>query len=386
MVLGMPLYTYIGGKRTLLLGNGATFSAPLIGRIRELGYPFVYIEESGTEGLMPEDVLSDQTRDNALLTISRYFEEARNAVEEQYQKGRKLKDFIKSEVLGISAPPAEAIHDCIRDLITDLLVVGTVKGYHAISGMSKTNFLINHSLNVAVISMLVGSQYKFIDSEQMILGMGALLHDIGKVFLPDMIGLHYWELEPEERKLLQEHSLLGGRFLENLQTISETERQIIIQHHERQDGTGYPYGLRGDNSKPLRSHYTEPRHMFRFAEIVAAANVFDNILTGSYDQVIMTPRMAIEELDKLSGTALNRVVVNTIRSLVTLFPVCSNVQITSHTDPVMVGIQGVVAKSDLNGTKEVEVIFIRDKNGRRMSPRHEQIRITDQINLELIPS
>ena len=386
MILGMPLYAYFGGKRTLLLGNGADLSASVIEHIRALGYSFVYIEEQGTEGLMPEDVLSDQTRDNALLTISRYFEEAKNTVEVQKNKGRKLKDFIKSEVLGISAPPADPIRDCIKDLITDLLVVGTVRGYHAITGISKTNMLFNHSLNVAVISILIGSQYKFIDTEQTMLGMGAFLHDIGKIFLYNIAELHYWELEPEERTLLQEHALLGGKYLENLQTVSEAERQIIIQHHERQDGTGYPYGLKGENKKPLRSHYTQPRHMFRFAEIVAAANVFDNILNGSYNQLVMTPRMAIDELEKLAGTALNRVVVKSIRSLVTLFPVCSNVRITAHTNQLLVGNQGVVAKSDLNGTKEVEVVLLRDKNGRKISPQRENLRITDKVNLELISS
>jgi HD-GYP domain-containing protein (c-di-GMP phosphodiesterase class II) len=386
MTLGMPLYTYIGGKRTLLLGNGADFSAPVIDRIRSLGYSSVYVEEQGTDGLIPEDVLSDQTRDNALLTISKYFQEAKNTIENQVQKGRKLKDFIKSEVLGVSAPPAEPIRDCIKDLITDLLVVGSVKGYHSITGMSKTNYMINHSLNVAVISMLIGAHYKFIDSEQLMLGMGALLHDIGKTFLFDLAELHYWELEPEERTLLQEHAILGGRLLENLQTISEAERQIIIQHHERQDGTGYPHGLKGDNKKPLRTHYTEPRHMFRFAEIVAAANAFDNYLNGNYNQQIMTPSKALEELQKLSGTAHNRVVVNAIRSLVTLFPVCSNVRITAHSDPLLVGIQGVVSKSDLNGTKEVEVILLRDKHGRKLSPVRENLRLSDQVNMELIPS
>ena len=275
----------------------------------------------------------------------------------------------------LKLPKTAPLRDSIRDIIEDLFIVAPVRGYNTISGISRTNAIHNHVLNVAVIALLVGSEYGFVDSEQMVLGMGAMLHDIGKSVLPGIYEKRYWELDPSERAVMQQHPELGEKLLSGVRAVSEAERQIIVQHHERQDGTGYPFGLRGDNTKPVRSHYTQPNRIFRFAEIVVVANMFDNLVSGNYYSQRFSPEEALNELFREAGTGLNSDIVRVFSSLVTLYPVGSNVRIEKHPNTDLIGTEGVVAKSDSKDSELVEIIILYDKHGRRIPARKTEIDI-----------
>ena len=384
MVIGQPLHAYYGGKRTLLLGGKAKISAPLITKLDSMGYSFVYIEEEGTEEIIPENVLSDETWDNALLAVSRYYEKISSTIKELSKKNdRKSVDIMEIGMLSFPLPKSSLLRESVRDIIEDLFIIGKVEGYNTISGVSRTNAIHNHVLNVTVISLLIGSEYGFVDSEQNVLGMGALLHDIGKAVLPGIYEKRYWELDPPDQKEVQKHPLLGERLLSEARSISEAERQIIVQHHERQDGSGYPFGLKGKNDKPVRSPYHEANRIFRFAEIVAVANVFDNLVSGNYSQHRFTPEEALKELNREAGTGLNSDVVRVLGNLVTLYPVGSNVKIQKHSDSNLTGAQGIVAKSDTKDSREVEIILLYDGNGKHIQPRVETVRLYDDKSTKL---
>ena len=386
MMLGQHLHAYYGGKRTLLLGRGAKITGPVIDKLTSIGYPFVYIEEEGTEEVFPDDVLSEETRDRALLAISQYYEEIKNREVELSRNSGKPVDILKSEVLNINPPRPVRLKESVRDILQDLFLIGSVRGYETMAGLSRTNAIHNHVLNVAVISLLIGWQCGYFDSEQIALGMGALLHDVGKSVLPGIYEKRSWELNPEERALVRHHPVLGEKLLRGDRAISEVERQIIIQHHERQDGTGYPFGLVGNNQKPVRTHYSEPNHIFRFAEIVAVANAFDNLVSGNTRSRRFSPEEALDALAKEAGTRLNVEIVKVLASVVTLYPVGSNVRVVKHLDSRLVGTVGVVAKSDEQGRDEIEIIVLFDQNGKRISARKLNVHLNEKEGVELIMS
>lgn len=384
MVLGQPIHAYYGSKRTLLLGGRAKVTAPIIEKLESIGYSFVYVDEEGTEDVIPEDVLSSETRDNALLTVSRFYEGINSYVNELSQKKKKKPiDIMKIDTFDLKLPKPSVLRECIRDIIEDLFIVASVRGYNTISGISRNNAIHNHTLNVAVISLLIGNEYGFVDTEQMVLGMGALLHDVGKSVLPGIYEKRYWELDPSERALMQQHPELGENLLSTVRAVSEAERQIIVQHHERQDGSGYPFGLRGDNSKPVRAHYTQPNRIFRFAEIIAVANMFDNLVSGNYYSHRLSPEEALNELYREAGTGLNSDIVRVFSSLVTLYPVGSNIKIEKHPEKELIGNEGVVAKSDGQDSELVEIIILYDRHGRRIPARKETINIYQDDTVKL---
>ena len=379
MVLGLPIHGYIGSRRTLLLGMKAKLTAPIIGKLESIGYSFVYIEEEGIEDVIPEDLLSEETRDNTLLAISGYYEEIYSNFKELIQQDDKAIDILKKQGANINLPKMGPLKESLKNIIQDLFLIGTVDGgYHTISGISRSNAIHNHVLSVAVISLLIGNEFGYVDSEQITLGLGALLHDVGKGVLPGIYEKRYWELDQSEHAVMREHPVLGEKLLSGVRSISEAERQIIIQHHERQDGKGYPFGLQGDNSTPVRTHYTKPNHVFRFAEIIAVADMFDNLVSGNFYPHRFSPEEALNELFREAGTGLNTEIVRTLSSLVTLYPIASVVKIEKHPDPSLKGVEGVVAKADGPESNIVEVIILKDADGNRISPKLEKIYLDEQ--------
>jgi putative nucleotidyltransferase with HDIG domain len=104
-----------------------------------------------------------------------------------------------------------------------------------------------HAMNVAVLAMLLGRQFDFNQEQIKILGMAGLLHDIGEQLLPpDLLKKRSMRMDNHERTMIQQHVELGLTILDQFPELPHTVPQVIRQHHERIDGSGYPDGLRGD--------------------------------------------------------------------------------------------------------------------------------------------
>ncbi len=386
MVLGQALYAYHGVRRTLLLGRGAEISAPIVSRLENIGYSYIYIEEEGTEDVLPQDILSEESRANALLEISDFIGNLTKTFEDMVRDANGPVDFMKAINLSFNLPKTSGIKKATRDIIEDLFIIGSVEKYETNAVIPRTNAIQRHSLNVAVLSMLIGYQYEYTDPELQELGMGALLHDIGKLTMLEFYDKKDWEFSPEEKVEMRKHPELGEHILSNSRTISEIVRQIIIQHHERQDGQGYPNGLKGSNQLPLRSNFTELNHIFRFAEIVSVANVFDNLVSGYNTPNRMTPSEALETIKQQSGTVLNRKIVETLGNSVNLYPVGSNMKVATHHNSDIVGYEGVISKSMEEDSRTIEVILLYDKDHKRIPAQKEEIRISENQTVELLMS
>ncbi|MBC8549088.1 MAG: HD domain-containing protein [Candidatus Brocadiales bacterium] len=102
-----------------------------------------------------------------------------------------------------------------------------------------------HSINVSVIGLLFGKYLSLDQKELDSLGTGLLLHDIGKSALPNEILSKYGELTKEESNEVRKHPKAGFDLLEHREDIDVLSLKVVLQHHENNDGTGYPYGLAG---------------------------------------------------------------------------------------------------------------------------------------------
>ena len=386
MVLGQPLYSYVGGRRTLLLGRGAELSPQMIEKLHSMGYLSVYIEEPGTEHITPIDVLADATRDSALQIISHYYEEVRARMLDYSRSIKDPAEMLKREAIEIPLPATAQLRECVKEIFQDLFMIGEVPSFQIAAGVSRTNAVHNHVLNVAVLSFLLGSLFEYADGEQAALGMGALLHDLGKTALGNLYTKSYADLSPDERALMRNHPALGEKILNRARSISEIERQIVLQHHERQNGSGYPAGLVGDNSKPLRSTYTKPRHIFRFAEIVTVANAYDNLFSGTLNNRRYSPKDALKEMLAVAGSQLNKEIVDGLFSVITLYPVGQNIQIVRHPNAHLVGARGVIEKSETEDFSEVVIVVLTDGQGRKVSPHQEVIHLGEDEEIRLLVS
>ncbi|MBI5747981.1 MAG: HD-GYP domain-containing protein [Nitrospinae bacterium] len=111
---------------------------------------------------------------------------------------------------------------------------------------SKDEYTSFHSINVCILCLAFGRHMGYSEIELKTLGIGALLHDIGKTKVPDEILNKAGKLTPEEFEIMKKHTIYSAEILSKTHGIPQKALEIPLQHHERYNGTGYPRGLKGD--------------------------------------------------------------------------------------------------------------------------------------------
>lgn len=143
---------------------------------------------------------------------------------------------------------------------------------------AKDPYTQNHSKRVATVSAAIGMEMGLSIELQNTLYVGGILHDLGKIGVPDSILTKAGKLEDEEYEQIKEHPAVGKRILKNVRLL-EKEIFALAEHHERLDGTGYPQGLSKDEISLV-------------GRIVAVADVFDALICDRPYR----PAMSLEEV------------------------------------------------------------------------------------------
>lgn len=145
-----------------------------------------------------------------------------------------------------------------------------------------------HGRRTAAVALRIGQAAALTDEELHHLKLAALLHDIGLLMLPPRLTENRDSLEPEAYVAIQQHSRLGATILEPFPFLREAS-VLIAHHHERWDGSGYPYGIQGAYV-PLG------------ARILAIADAFDAILVPEVSERSLRNRIALRMIRVASGT------------------------------------------------------------------------------------
>jgi len=160
----------------------------------------------------------------------------------------------------------------------------------------------NHSAKVRRYSLAIGRQMKLPERALEHLGRAAMLHDIGKIGLPDSVLLKEGALTEEEWKLVKRHPVISVRIMEGMEFLDQ-EIPSVRYHHERYDGSGYPEGLAG-SAIPLG------------ARILAVADAFDAMTSSRTYRSGMSVEKAMGELSRGSGTQFDPAVVDAFKKVV----------------------------------------------------------------------
>ena len=160
---------------------------------------------------------------------------------------------------------------------------------------AKDHYTRGHSQRVTEFALLAATSLPILQDKLEILEYAGILHDIGKIGIPDSILLKQGPLTPEEWEIMRQHPVIGASIIENIPFLEEA-RKLALHHHERYDGTGYPEGLAGENI-PLGSR------------LLAVADSFDSMTNDRAYRKAMNIEDAIKELRKNCGTQLCPVAV-----------------------------------------------------------------------------
>ncbi|CAH0120918.1 MULTISPECIES: HD-GYP domain-containing protein [unclassified Paenibacillus] len=159
-----------------------------------------------------------------------------------------------------------------------------------------------HSLKVGKLALSMAFHLNLDQKRTRLLYNGCCLHDIGKLFVPDTILRNQEELEPSEWETMKSHPSLGAELLRKRSNVDQDIIDIVEFHHERWDGHGYPYGLKGADI-PM------------FARICAIIDSFESMRSDRPYRKRLSLSQAKDELRNNSGTQFDKYYVDVFLSL-----------------------------------------------------------------------
>lgn len=176
--------------------------------------------------------------------------------------------------------------------------------------------LYNHALNVCLLSMNIAASANYSEEQVILIGMGALLHDVGMLLVPKSIRFKKGRLNEEEWYEIRKHPLLGIHIIDRLIRLPDAVKYITYQTHERENGKGYPKQRPG-------------RLIHNFAKIAQVADVFEAVSAPRPYRQAFAPYKGMEMLIKMGKQKLlNEHYVTQMLKSTSLFPVGSFVQLS----------------------------------------------------------
>ena len=315
----------------ILLGKGVTLTSLYIAKLRNMGITILYIEDDRFDDVIVEDVISEAHRREALEILEKSTRSVRLG---KNLDGIELKKVINNIVEEILFK---------KDILVNMMDM-----------RSKDNQMFAHSVNVCVLSIVLGKAL-FLDREKLdTLAIGAILHDIGKVQLdPKLLNLDS-ALTPEDAELLKTHTTLGFEELKKRKDLSLIIAHIAFQHHEHMNGTGYPRHLKEGEIHPL-------------AQIVAIADFYDKFTSDHSGEKRIMPHEACEILMCLAGKLYPLEMVRLFLKNIAAYPTGVTVRLNT-------GEIGVVVDQNLSmPTRPIVRVFEEFEFGKNLTNEYDMV-------------
>ncbi|MHB8928488.1 MAG: HD-GYP domain-containing protein [Bacillota bacterium] len=314
--------TVFGADRQVLLASGMVVQPQFIRQLRRRGVPSVYIVDERFPDVEIQDVVSPETRVEAMAATKEVLTE--------------VKDRAKSGLSKLTGTEARKVNDQVNNII-DELVQNRDLVVNLTDIRAADDYTFGHSVNVCILSLMTAIGIGYEPQRLRELGVGALLHDVGKTQVPEEILQKPGVLSAREFEEVKKHPTYGFEIVRRQDGLSSLSAHVAYQHHERSNGDGYPRGLVG----------TE---IHEFARIAAVADVYDALVA---DRVYRRGFLPVDALDIIAGNAgrfFDPKVAKSFAGNIAPYPVGSLIQLT---------------------TKEVAVVI----KVRRAYPRHPILRV-----------
>lgn len=309
MVVGRTIWNEAGHP---LLHKDVIVTSRIVERLRELNIQYLYIEDDISNGIEIEETVAPTKRIEAVKNITKTFNEVKQA--KSSQASYVLDQ--QSKVIGLIV---EDILNSITNSDEVLMVLTDVYLFD--------EYIYQHSFQVTMYAIAIAKEMGYPVDDIRIIGIGALLHDVGKLLIPSEILMKPTKLTNEEFEEIKQHTRYGFDLLRNLHSVSLLVAHCAYQHHERIDGSGYPRGLVDFEIHP-------------FAKIIAVADVFDALTSNRVYRNKTLPKEAIGIIEQGKGIQFDERVVEALKRSVVHY---ANGTIVLLSD----GRRGIVSKQNL---------------------------------------
>jgi HD-GYP domain-containing protein (c-di-GMP phosphodiesterase class II) len=271
MILARSIYLADG---KILCPKKTEISRTAISKFKEIRLPAVYIS-SGSESLI-QDPVSDSTRSDLSHNLAR--------IETELRAGRKVqlsysKQIINTMIDEILANPGNL------PIINEIRVLN--------------DNILGHTVNICISAVKIGVSFNYDRTQLFELALGAFLHDIGMIKIPEEVLNRIGGLTDEEVRMIQAHPKTGYEIINQIGDTPKTTGLVAYQHHERLNGKGYPKGIPG-------------AEIHEFSKIVAVLDAFDAMTTEKLYRKAKPVPEAVQSLKNLKGLEYDPKVVDTL--------------------------------------------------------------------------
>lgn len=292
MVLASPI---VSNNKQLLLNQGAILNTKSISALKRYGILVADVDIIGKELAQREEI----NYNVSLNAVSLVEELARGGGSVDYKKILCTVESIVAEILEGKAIAGNLTNLCSVDMYT-----------------------YAHCVDVCILSIAAGVLLNYDRKKLLTLGTGSLLHDIGKLKVPLNILNKPDKLTAEEFEKMKRHSDYGYQMSKKIYDITALSREIILNHHEKYDGSGYPQGLRGDRISDM-------------AVICSVADVYNAITTDRIYRKALPPHEAYEMIMAAGDLMFKNDIAMAFLKLIKPYPVGSAVSLSN-------GLKGIV--------------------------------------------
>jgi len=331
------------------------YNEPLdsISIVKELirsGVKYVFVKDES----LPENLFDDKKEEKIefpaihkkLKKAEPAVEEIRQAINFHNEASKETKSMLENVRLGKSLDVGRA-EDIVEGLVDNCMSNPSV-----FASMSRLkdfdNYTFVHSLNASIIAIAVaeklGHKSKLIKD----IGLSSLLHDVGKMKIPDKILNKPGRLTELEFKIMKSHPEKGYEILKDNSRLSPEILCGVMQHHEKADGSGYPSGLMD-------------KQICNMAKVISICDVYDALTSDRVYHKGRTPSEALKIIFEGAGTHFNNKLVKFFINLMGIYPVGAVVVLSSKE-------LGIVYKENRGNLLNPQVLVFEDQNGRRPDP------------------
>ena len=318
MVLAKDISAY--GSMFALLVQGQTLNGTLIHRLIDAGIGGAYVESAIANDIDPVEILEPTYKKRVISDLKSIFDDCERT------------NTLSKHALNHSMQIAEDLVMSILHQDVFLVDVVTIKDYD--------DYTYSHCVYVAMLSVLIGVQLKYNQKQLNELALCGLMHDIGKVDIPLEIINKPTRLTDAEFEEVKTHPLRSIERLRHNQNLTQRVFNGISCHHEKYDGTGYPFGLKGDK-------------IHIYARILALADVYDALTSDRSYRRAWIPAEALEYMMAQSNIHFDHDLLQCFLRTVAAYPLGSVVSLSN-------GAVGIVIQNNPENTLRPKVRIIRN--------------------------
>jgi HD-GYP domain-containing protein (c-di-GMP phosphodiesterase class II) len=336
----------IDARGRVLVRRGVTLTPSIVASLLRLGIHTACIEDPYTDDIYIQGLVRVETHGKVLEATYDTLSDLATHSARKHVKSSKV---------------SKRLRPLMKEVVAECKALKGA-GQFLSSIYSSDEELFHHSVNVTLLTIATAIGYGLDDDEVIELSMGTLLHDVGKLRIPESILKKPSKLTEDEYAVIKLHTTYGFEILSQGCDLSPEGLLIALQHHERLDGSGYPNGLLAPD-------------IHEYAKISAVTDVYEALTATRVYRPGYLPHHALEYLLGDGGIHFDTKVIDAFVSSVRVYPVGMTVALSN-------GYRAVVVHSTKKQSQRPVVRVIEDMNGQAV-PQPWEIDLSKELTIEI---